>query len=275
MSSDQNVKLTRVYFFRQAQRRLCAAGNPVNISSSGSARLGRSLGSWCIPSKASSQWAYFWSRGRGATGITALPQALHALRRRSAPRSFPHSRWRPAALCLLPGYPRPALPSPSMALPAQMGALPSSKRAAPVHFALCPPSALRTPASVASARPVQRWRKRLRAFEFQGSRQIRAQRRREPRQPRGPSMDSLPGEDPTLPLAFEGRYGGAAGRGCAQAARLRVAGPGPPAADGDSGTAPGFCPLSALLLLLPQCQRPPAAGHLPRGPSARPARRTR
>ncbi|KAM7003624.1 CDK5 regulatory subunit-associated protein 2 [Passerculus sandwichensis] len=28
-------------------------------------------------------------------------------------------------------------------------------------------------------------------------------------------MDSLPGEDPTLPLPLEGRYGGAAGRGCA------------------------------------------------------------
>ncbi|KAL2298001.1 hypothetical protein Nmel_016961 [Mimus melanotis] len=63
-------------------------------------------------------------------------------------------------------------------------------------------------ASAASARPTLRWRKRLRAFEFQGSRQIRAQRRRERRQPRGPSMDSLPGEDPTLPLAFEGSVSG-------------------------------------------------------------------
>lgn len=64
-------------------------------------------------------------------------------------------------------------------------------------------------------------------------------------------MDSLPGEDPTLPLAFEGRYGGAAGRGCAQATRLRVAGPGPPAADGGKGTtgqrdSPSGVVLSAL-----------------------------
>lgn len=49
----------------------------------------------------------------------------------------------------------------------------------------------------------------------------------------------------------------------------RVAGPGPPAADGLGGTSPA---LSALLLLP---QRPPAAGHLPRGPPARPARPTR
>ncbi|XP_039576070.1 CDK5 regulatory subunit-associated protein 2 isoform X2 [Passer montanus] len=42
MSGDQNVELTRVYFFRQALRQLCPAGNMVNISSSGSARLGRS-----------------------------------------------------------------------------------------------------------------------------------------------------------------------------------------------------------------------------------------
>ncbi|XP_038012179.1 CDK5 regulatory subunit-associated protein 2 isoform X2 [Motacilla alba alba] len=76
--------------------------------------------------------------------------------------------------------------------------------AAPILFPLCPPSARSAAASAASARPTQRWRKRLRAFEFQGSRQIRAQRRREPRRPRGRSMDSLPGEDPTLPLAFGG-----------------------------------------------------------------------
>uniref|UniRef100_A0A8C3RGL1 CDK5 regulatory subunit-associated protein 2 n=1 Tax=Cyanoderma ruficeps TaxID=181631 RepID=A0A8C3RGL1_9PASS len=50
-------------------------------------------------------------------------------------------------------------------------------------------------------------------------------------------MDSLPGEDPTLPLAFERRYRGAVRRRRAQAARVRVAGSGPPAADRGWGTA--------------------------------------
>uniref|UniRef100_A0A8D2M1Y3 CDK5 regulatory subunit-associated protein 2 n=1 Tax=Zonotrichia albicollis TaxID=44394 RepID=A0A8D2M1Y3_ZONAL len=76
--------------------------------------------------------------------------------------------------------------------------------AAPIHFPLCPPSSRSAAASAASARSTQRWRKRLRAFEFQGSRQSRAQRRRAPREPRGRSMDSLPEEDPTLPLPLEG-----------------------------------------------------------------------
>ncbi|KAM4647417.1 CDK5 regulatory subunit-associated protein 2 isoform 4-T4 [Amazona ochrocephala] len=59
-------------------------------------------------------------------------------------------------------------------------------------------------ASAASPPSTQRWRKRLRLFEFQRSRQSRAQRsrscgRRDPR-----AMDSLPGEDPTLSVDLEG-----------------------------------------------------------------------
>lgn len=132
-----------------------------------------------------------------------------------------------------------------MALPAHLSPLPSSNRATPIHFPLCPPPTRFAAPSAASARPTQRWRKRLRAFEFQGSRQIRAQRRREPREPRGRSMDSLPGEDPTLPLAFEGRYGAAAGRGCAQAARVRVRGRARRPRTGSGERAPGVVP-SAL-----------------------------
>lgn len=182
---------------------------------------------------------------------SAPPQAPRPLRR-SARGSFPHSGQRPTAL---PSAAAPLCPQPTWPLP-------SSNRAAPVGFPLRPPPA--RPAA-ASARSTRRWRKRLRAFEFQGSRQSRAQRRREPRQPRGPSMDSLPGEDPTLPLAFEGRYGGAAGGGalCVWRARPRM---------GSGGRARGRCALSPLLLLP---QRPAAPGHLPRGPPARPARPTR
>ncbi|XP_014801931.1 PREDICTED: uncharacterized protein LOC106890517 [Calidris pugnax] len=52
------------------------------------------------------------------------------------------------------------------------------------------------------------WRKRLRPFEFQRSRQSRAQRSRGSHRRRdaraGAAMDSLPGDDLTLPVAFEG-----------------------------------------------------------------------
>ncbi|XP_064027452.1 CDK5 regulatory subunit-associated protein 2 isoform X2 [Pogoniulus pusillus] len=76
-----------------------------------------------------------------------------------------------------------------------------------IEFPLCPPSTLLLLASAASRPLAQRWRKRLRAFEFQRSRQSRAQRswrsgrRRDLRA--GAAMDSLPGEDLTLPVALE------------------------------------------------------------------------
>lgn len=83
----------------------------------------------------------------------------------------------------------------------------------------------------------------MRAFEFQGSRQIRAQRRRELRELRGRSMDSLPGEDLTLPLAFEGRYRGSCEAGIHSGSAGACGGAGPAGRGrGSGGRAPGlFC----------------------------------
>lgn len=105
--------------------------------------------------------------------------------------------------------------SPRSAL-SQHGACPPNFRHCPhqiwrLSFSFHCARLVRSPgvASAASPPSTQRWRKRLRPFEFQRSRQSRAQRsrssgrRRDPRA--GAAMDSLPGEDPTLPVAFEGR----------------------------------------------------------------------
>lgn len=92
----------------------------VNISSSGSARLSRSPGAWCIPSKASSKWVYFWSRARGAARIAPSPLPSRHLRLPS-PRAVRHGLL--PSLNMAPGrsLPRcpastlPALPSANMA----------------------------------------------------------------------------------------------------------------------------------------------------------------
>lgn len=129
----------------------------------------------------------------------------------------------------------PRLPSLKMAPDRFLSLCPGgSRRHPPPHSALtqdgaCPPNFRHRPqktwrlpfsfygarllrssgvASAASPPSTQRWRKRLRPFEFQRSRQSRAQRSRgsgRRRDPRVAAMDSLPGEDLTLPVVFEGR----------------------------------------------------------------------
>lgn len=86
-----------------------------------------------------------------------------------------------------PPFPVPPCPHPTWRLTAQLQAPPAENMAASIRFPLCPPATFLRVASAASRRSAQRWRKRLRAFEFQRSRQSRAQRscrsgrRRDPR----------------------------------------------------------------------------------------------
>ncbi|XP_074968363.1 LOW QUALITY PROTEIN: CDK5 regulatory subunit-associated protein 2 [Phalacrocorax aristotelis] len=104
--------------------------------------------------------------------------------------------------------PRPTLPSSSMAPARPTSAAARSKHGGPFSFHYARLVRSSAVASAASPPSTQRWRKRLRPFEFQRSRQSRAQRRRSSgrrRDPRaGGAMDSLQGEDLTLPLALEG-----------------------------------------------------------------------
>ncbi|XP_068269983.1 LOW QUALITY PROTEIN: CDK5 regulatory subunit-associated protein 2 [Nyctibius grandis] len=87
-----------------------------------------------------------------------------------------------------------------------------SKHGGPSSFYCARPVRSSAVASAASPPSTQRWRKRLRPFEFQRSRQSLAQRGRSSgrwRDPRaGAAMDSLPGEDLTLPVVFEGSVSG-------------------------------------------------------------------